>query len=199
VLTLGSVLTQQAGASRTSPVLRGNWVLEALLGEKLPKPPPNVPLLPEQATAETGSVRQLVERHTRVAACATCHQRIDPIGFALENFDAIGRFRTRDRTGRPIDANVKLRDGTRFVGVDGLRGYLREQRGQEVRRHFCRMLLGYALGRSVTLSDGPLLDEMLSALKNDDDHLSAAVRTIVLSKQFRYHRGLETTKEEIQR
>lgn len=199
ILTLGSVLTEQSGASRTSPVLRGNWVLETLLGEKLPKPPPNVPQLPPEATASTGTVRQMVMRHTRLPECAGCHQRIDPIGFALENYDPIGRFRTSDRSRRPIDARVTLRDGTRFTGVDGLRSYLEKQRGNDVRRHFCRMLLGYALGRSVTLSDGPLLDKVLAALKNNDDRLSAAVQTIVHSEQFRYHRGLEMTKEEVGR
>ena len=169
VLGMGSVLTTQSGASRTSPVLRGNWVVEVLLGEKIPKPPPNVPKLPDDETAtENLTVRQLVERHTRVAACAVCHQRIDPFGFSLEKYDPIGRFRDKDAGGRPIDCKAKLRDGTQFDGVDGLRHYLLTRRKEDFLRHFCTKLLGYALGRSVTLSDRPLVDEMIAGLKAND-------------------------------
>ncbi|HEV3118752.1 MAG TPA: DUF1592 domain-containing protein, partial [Gemmataceae bacterium] len=196
VLALGSVLTQQAGASRTSPVLRGNWLLEVLLGEKLPKPPPNVPRLPEDETTSEGTVRQIVEKHVRVAECAVCHQRIDPFGFALEKYDPIGRFRDKDLGGRPVDTKVRLKDGTQFDGIEGLRSYLLKQRREEIERHFCQKLLGYTLGRSVMLSDQPLLDEILDNLRKNDYRLSTAVLTIVQSKQFRYHRGLEATKDE---
>jgi mono/diheme cytochrome c family protein len=196
VLTLASVLTKQAGASRTSPVLRGNWLVETMLGEKLPKPPPGVPQLPEEETASDATVRQMVERHTRIAECVVCHQRIDPFGFALEKYDPIGRFRDRDLGGRPVDTRVRLKDGTRFDGVEGLRAYLLEKRRQEFERHFCQKLLGYALGRAVTLSDQPLLDAMMDALKKNEYRLSAAVQAIVSSRQFRYHRGLDATKDE---
>jgi hypothetical protein len=196
VLALGSVLTQQAGASRTSPVLRGNWLLEVLLGEKLPKPPRNVPRLPEDETTTEGTVRQIVEKHVRVAECAVCHQRIDPFGFALEKYDPIGRFRDRDLAGRLIDTSVRLKEGTQFDGIEGLRSYLLKQRGEEVERQFCQKLLGFALGRSVVLSDQPLLDEMLENLLRNDYRLSTAVLTIVNSKQFRYHRALDATKDE---
>jgi hypothetical protein len=197
ILTLGSVHTTQSGASRTSPVLRGNWLVEVLLGEKLPKPPPNVPLLPEdESSGETLTVRQLVEKHTRIAECAVCHRRIDPFGFALERYDPIGRYRDKDLGGRPIDAHARLKDGTEFEGVDGLRHYLLTQRRDEFQRHFCRKLLGYALGRSVVLSDQSLVDEMLDELNKNDYRLSVAVQTIVHSKQFRSHRGLEATRDE---
>jgi hypothetical protein len=196
ILALGSVLTTQSGASRTSPVLRGNWLVEVMLGEKLPKPPPNVPRLPEEETAGDATVRQMVEKHARIAECAVCHQRIDPFGFALEKYDPIGRFREKDLGGRSIDARAHLRDGTEFEGIGGLRQYLLTQRGEEFQRHFCRKLLGYALGRTVTLSDQPLLDEMIAGLKKNDSRLSAAVLVVVQSRQFRYHRGLEATKDE---
>ncbi|HTU16490.1 MAG TPA: DUF1592 domain-containing protein [Gemmataceae bacterium] len=196
VLALGSVLTKQSGASRTSPVLRGNWLVETMLGEKLPKPPPNVPRLPEEETGSDGTVRQMVEKHARIAECAVCHQRIDPFGFSLENFDPIGRFRDKGLGGRPIDTKVRLKDGTTFEGIDGLRRYLLKQRREEFERHFCRKLLGYALGRSVILSDQPLIDEMMAELKKNDSRLSVAVQTIARSKQFRYHRGLDATKDE---
>lgn len=196
VLALGSVLTKQSGASRTSPVLRGNWLVETMLGEKLPKPPPNVPRLPEEETGNEGSVRQMVEKHARIAECAVCHQRIDPFGFSLEKYDPIGRFRDKDLGGRLIDTNVSLKDGTKFEGIDGLRHYLVTRRGEEFQRHFCQKLLGYALGRAVVLSDQPLLDDMMVELKKNDFRLSVAVKTIVRSKPFRYHRGMEATKGE---
>jgi hypothetical protein len=196
VLALGSVLATQSGASRTSPVLRGNWLVETLLGEKLPKPPPNVPRLPEEEATAGLTVRQLVERHARVAECAVCHQRIDPFGFALERYDPIGRLRDKDLGGRPVDVKARLKDGTTFEGLDGLRTYLLNKRGPEIHRHFCQKLLGYSLGRAVTLSDQPLLDEMLAQMKRNDQHLSAAVLAIVESRQFRYHRGVEATRGE---
>jgi hypothetical protein len=196
VLALGSVLATQSGASRTSPVLRGNWVSETMLGEKLPKPPPNVPLLPEEEASAKLTVRQLVEKHAADSRCAVCHQRIDPFGFALEKYDAIGRLRDKDLGGRSVDVKARLKDGTAFEGLEGLRSYLLDKRGDDFRRHFCQKLLGYALGRAVTLSDQPLLDEMMAAMRKNDGRLSAAVLTIVQSRQFRYHRSVEATKDE---
>ena len=137
-----------------------------------------------------------MKRHTRVAACAVCHQRIDPFGFALEKYDPIGRFRDKDLGGRPIDCKAQLRDGTQFDGVDGLRNYLLTQRKEDFLRHFCTKLLGYALGRSVTLSDQPLVDEMIAGLKANDYRISAAVLAVVRSKQFRCHREREAIAEE---
>jgi len=197
VLTMGSVLATQSGASRTSPVLRGNWVVETLLGEKIPRPPPNVPKIPDDGTnADDLTVRQQVERHTRVAECAVCHQRIDPYGFALEKYDPIGRLRDRDLGGRPIDCTAKLRDGTQFDGVDGLRRYLLNQRRDDFLRHFCTKMLGYALGRSVTLADQPLIDDIVADLKANGCRVSAAIMAIIRSKQFRCHRERDAIGEE---
>jgi hypothetical protein len=191
VLALGAILTKQSGASRTSPVLRGNWLLESLLGEKLPKPPKNVPQLPDDEAATDGlTVRQLVEKHRSVASCASCHNRIDPFGFALEAYDPIGRLRQKDLGGRPVDTRAELKDGTRFEGFDGLKDYILTRRKDEFLRNFCRKFLGYALGRSVQLSDEPLIDEMLTRLRAGDFRVSAVLETILRSKQFRYHRGL---------
>ena len=189
VLGLASVQTKQAGASRTSPVLRGNWVVETLLGEKLPRPPANVPRLPEEEGDGGRTMRQQVERHTKDAACATCHVRIDPFGFALENYDPIGRLRTKEMGGLAVDAKAKLKDGTQFEGIDGLRTYLLTEKKDTIVRLFCRRLLGYALGRSVTLSDTALLDEMVAELKENNGLLSTAVQAIVRSQQFRMIRG----------
>jgi hypothetical protein len=197
ILGMASLLSKQSGASRTSPVLRGNWVVETLLGEKLPKPPAGVPVLPDSETDTNGlTVRQLVEKHRQVAACAVCHDRIDPFGFALEGFDAIGRSRQKDLAGRPIDTSVVLPDGSRFGGIGGLRDYLLTKRRDQFTRHFCRKLLGFALGRSVELSDRPLLDRIQDDLKANDYRLSVLVNAIVTSRQFRYHRGLLATKSD---
>src|SRR5206468_3066594 len=111
ILGLCTTLAKQSGASRTSPILRGNWVSEVLLGEKLPKPPKGVPQLPEDETATDGlTVRQLVTKHTSDPKCSGCHRKIDPFGFSLEGFDAIGRGRTVDLANRMIDTKTKLPD-----------------------------------------------------------------------------------------
>jgi hypothetical protein len=135
------------------------------------------------------TIRQLVEKHARVAECAVCHQRIDPFGFALEKYDAIGRLRDKDLGGLAVDAKVKLRDGTEFEGIDGLRNYLLTKKRDVVLRLFCRRLLGYALGRAVGVADQPLIDEMSAELNKSDGRLSAAVLAIVGSPQFRSIRG----------
>ncbi|MDB5388382.1 MAG: hypothetical protein JWM11_4028 [Planctomycetaceae bacterium] len=191
VLGLASVQARQAGASRSSPVLRGNWVVETLLGEKLPRPPADVPRLPEEEGNGGLTVRQQVERHAKSPACATCHVRIDPFGFALEKYDPIGRLRDKDLGGLEVDAKAKLRDGTEFEGIDGLRTYLLTKKKEVVVRLFCRRLLGYALGRAVTLSDTALLDEMVTELNHNEGRVSAAVQTIVRSPQFKMIRGID--------
>ncbi len=197
ILGLASVQAKESGASRTSPVLRGNWIVETLLGEKLPRPPPNVPRLPEEETGNDGlSMRQLVERHTRVPECAVCHVRIDPFGFAFEKYDPIGRFREKDLGGLAIDSKAKLKDGTEFDGIDGLRNYLLTKKKDVIVRLFCRKLLGYALGRATALSDQPLIDEMVAELNKNEGRLSAAVLAIVRSKQFRMIRGSDFARNE---
>ena len=196
VLGLGSVQARQAGASRTSPVLRGNWVVETLLGEKLPKPPPNVPQLPEQETGNGGlTMRQIVDKHVSARECSVCHERIDPFGFAFERFDAIGRPREKDPNGIPLDSRATLRDGTTFEGINGLRAYLLNNQRDQIVRLFCQRLLGYALARSVTLSDQLVLDEMTRQLDDNDGRLSRAVLTIVQSKQFQMIRGSDYAEQ----
>jgi hypothetical protein len=197
ILGLATTLAKQSGASRTSPILRGNWVSEVLLGEKLPRPPKDVPRLPEDETATDGlTVRQLVAKHTSDARCASCHQKIDPFGFALEGFDAIGRLREKDLAGRPIDVKTKLPDGKEINGLTGLRDYLVNVRRDDVVRQFCRKLLGYALGRGIQLSDEPLLREMQQQLKDNDYRFTVAVDAIIQSRQFREIRGRDAPFEE---
>jgi hypothetical protein len=134
--------------------------------------------------------------HVADPKCAVCHRRIDPYGFSLEAFDAIGRHRTADLAGRPIDTRVTLMDGTQFDGLDGLRNYLLTKRREAFVKQFCRKLLGYALGRSVQLSDEPLLAEMQKNLAGNDYKVGVAASAIVQSRQFREIRGKDATLGE---
>jgi hypothetical protein len=194
ILCLASVHAKQSGASRTSPVLRGNWVVETLLGEKLPRPPANVPIIPDAEGEDKRTTRQQVEKHVSTPSCAACHVRIDPFGFAFENFDAIGRWRTKEVGGLPVDTRAKLKDGTEFEGIDGLRNYLLTKKKDVIVRLCCQRLLGYALGRATTLSDTTLIDEMVSELNKNDGRITAAVLAIVRSPQFRMIRGSDFTE-----
>lgn len=182
VLGFAATLSKHSGASRTSAILRGTWVSEVLLGDTLPIPPKGVPVLPEEAP-EGLTERQLIERHSSDENCAGCHRRIDPFGFALEGFDAIGR-------ARSADTRTVLHDGAAIDGLAGLREYLTTGRRADFLRQFSRKLLGYALGRAVQLSDQPLIDEMVRA-GDGDPKMSDLVGRIVLSRQFREVRGRE--------
>jgi hypothetical protein len=197
ILAQATTLATQSGASRTSPILRGNWISEVLLGERLPRPPKGVPVIPDDETATAGlTVRQLVEKHTNDEKCSGCHKRIDPFGFSLEAYDAIGRLREKDLGDRPIDVRVKAMDGAEFAGLDGLRKYLLTTRRDAFVRQFCKKLLGYSLGRSVQLSDEPLLAEMQAELKAKNYSTLAAIDLIIQSRQFREIRGRETAYNE---
>jgi len=180
ILGFAATLAKQSGASRTSAILRGTWLSEVILGDKLPIPPKGVPILPEETPANL-SERQLIERHSRDENCAGCHRRIDPFGFALEGFDAIGR-------ARIADTKTVLPDGTSVDGLNDLRDYLTNKRGDDFLRQFCRKLLGYALGRSVQLSDRPLIDSMVRS----DHRIGTLIDLIVRSPQFREVRGKDT-------
>ncbi len=162
---------------------------ETLLGQRLPRPPAGVPQLPD-SLPEGLSARQLIEAHSSLPACAKCHERIDPLGFALENFDAVGRLRTEE-----VDTQTELPGGYAIEGIKGLRDYLLTQRRDDVLQQFNRKLLGYALGRSIQLSDQPLLDEMSARLGANDGRWNEAVKLIVLSPQFRQIRGRDFAAE----
>ncbi len=194
ILGFSTTLAKQSGASRTSPILRGNWISEVLLGEKLPRPPKNVPQLADDVPAGL-TERQLIERHSSDAACAKCHMRIDAFGFALEGFDAIGRRRDKNQAGLLVDTKAKLPDGSEVEGLSGLRKYLLEKRREAILRQFCRKLLGYGLGREVQLSDQPLLDEIQESLAKDDYRISIAIDLIVQSRQFQKIRGRELSND----
>lgn len=196
ILAQASILAQNSGASRTSPILRGNWVSEVLLGEKLPRPPKDVPKLPEDEDTSALSMRELTQKHSSDPRCAGCHVRIDGFGLAMERFDAIGRLRERDSANRAIDSHGVLQDGTTIDGVEGLRQYLLHERRDAFVAQFCRKLMGYALGRSVQLSDRPLLAEMRKQLEAHQYRVSAAVDVIIGSRQFREIRGRDFVAAE---
>ena len=190
VLGMGSILTKTSRPNRTSPVVRGNYLYQVVLGQSSPPPPPNVPKLPESAV-KPSSLREALKIHREDAACSVCHDRIDPLGFALESFDPIGRFRPADESGGKVDDTSELKDGTRLEGIAGLRKYLLAKQSN-INGQFCRKLLGYALGRQTLPTDKPLLTEMQAALAANQGHVSAAVLTIVKSRQF-LNRRVETT------
>jgi hypothetical protein len=181
LLGMGAILTKTSRPNRTSPVVRGEFLYAVVLGHSSPPPPPNVPQL--EKGLKPASLREALLKHRQDQACAVCHDRIDPLGFALESFDPIGRFRTADESGGVIDDTGELRDGTKFKGMDGLRDYLAKNNGQFT-NHFSRKLLGYALGRSVLPSDKELLAEITKAIESNDGKVSAAVTQIVTSRQF---------------
>ena len=187
-LGFSAALAKHSGASRTSAILRGMWVSEVLLGDKIPNPPKGVPTLPEEAP-EGLSERQLIERHSSDARCASCHKRIDPFGFALEGFDAIGRTRAADTKSMTFD-------GTAVEGLAGLRDYLTNQRRADFLRQFSRKLLGYSLGRSAQLSDQPLIDNLS---RTEGGLVGMMIEQVVRSPQFREIRGRDSVSSNSQR
>src|SRR5882672_4121206 len=182
----GSILTLTSHADRTSPVLRGKWVMEVLLGTPPPPPPPNVPDLEATAEAEDGrlrTVRERMEQHRASPACASCHRMIDPIGLALENFDVTGAWRIKDN-GMPVDAASALYDGTPLNGPDDLRRALLK-RSTSLVRTFTENLLTYALGRRLGYTDMPMVRAIVRDAQAHDYRLSSFVLGIVKSPAFR--------------
>ena len=186
ILTQGSVLMVTSYPTRTSPVLRGKWVLENLLGAPPPPPPADVPALDDNAGTSAGSLREALERHRASPACAVCHARLDPIGFALENFDAVGRYRTED-DGVPVEASGALPDGTLVDGPHGLREILLSRR-QEFVETLADRLLTYALGRGLESYDRPAVRQIRRRVEADDYRFSVLVTAIVESVPFRQRR-----------
>lgn len=182
LLRQGSILTVTSYATRTSPVLRGKWILENLLGTPPPPPPASVPALKERTATESPTVRERLAAHRADPACAGCHALIDPPGFALENFDAIGRWRTLEE-GAPVDARGGLPDGGSFEGVAGLEDRL-VQRPEPFVGAFTEKLLTFALGRGLEPSDGPAVRRIVREAKADGYRLSAIMTGIVRSLPF---------------
>ena len=186
VLTHASVLALTSNPTRTSPVKRGKWVLETLLNAPPPPPPPDVPDLKEGKEL-TGTLRQRMEQHRADPLCASCHARMDPIGFALENFDALGAWRDLDGK-EPIDASGALVTGEKLQGAPDLARILATQKKEQFARAFAEQLLTYALGRGLEFADKCALDEITQAAAREEYRFSAVVQAIVRSTPFQKKR-----------
>lgn len=188
VLTHASVLTVTSNPTRTSPVQRGKWVLEQILGTPPPPPPAAVPELPDEKQGELkGTLRQRMEQHRADPQCATCHARMDPLGFGLENYDAIGRWRTRDG-GSPVDSSGELPDGRRFNGPAQLIAILKGQKTQFV-HSLAERFITFGLGRGIEPYDKCNIDAIVRRVAQNDYRFSALVTEVVLSEPFRMRRG----------
>jgi hypothetical protein len=189
ILTQASVLAVTSHPTRTSLVKRGHWVLEQILGTPPPPPPPNVPSLEETKSDKPLSVRQQVEQHRKNPNCAGCHARMDPIGFAFENFDVLGRYRQKDGD-QPIDAAGELPNGKKFNGPDELKAILKGEK-ELFSRNLTEKLLVYATGRGLDFYDRRTVDGILVELQKNDYRFHALITAIVQSDAFRMRRGKE--------
>jgi hypothetical protein len=186
LLKQASILTITSNPTRTSPVKRGHWVLEQLLDRSPPPPPPNVPALKE-AEELTGTLRQRMEQHRANPSCASCHTQMDAIGFAFENYDAIGQFRRFDGAEK-IDASGVLPGGKRFEGPEELVMLLKGRRDQFVRCLISKMMT-YALGRGLEYYDRPAINTIDRAMKGDGDRFSRLIVEVCKSEPFRMRRA----------
>lgn len=191
VITHGSVLTASSYANRTSPVLRGKWILENILNSPPPPPPPDVPNIDETAVGSTGSLRQQMEAHRSNAVCASCHSRMDPLGFGLENFDAIGHWRSKD--GKfDIDPSGELPDGRRFRGPEELAAVLKSDAAFFTEALTEKMLI-YALGRGVERYDRPTIKKISANVAADKYRFSSLLLEIISSAPFQQKKKEEPT------
>jgi hypothetical protein len=185
ILGMPAVLAVSSHRYRTSPVLRGAWILDSILGTPPPPPPPNVPPLEEpKEGAPAATVRERLTQHRDNPVCASCHSRIDGLGFALENYDVIGRWRDED-AGKPIDSSGELNDGTKFKGPAELKSALMNRKDLFI-RHLTSKLLGYALGRGLTLKDSCAVDAIVAQVRENNYSARTLIDAIVLSVPFGY-------------
>ena len=179
VVTLAGVLATTSYPHRTSPVLRGQWILDTILGSPVAAPPEDVPPI-DESVADAASLRERLAAHRTNAACAACHAKMDPLGFGLESFDAIGRIRSER-----VDDSGELPDGTRFEGPDQLKQLLLDRR-DEFAGHLCRKLLGYAMGRELNEFDDCTIDRATQAMRRSDYRIGVAIEEIAVSYAFQH-------------
>jgi hypothetical protein len=183
LLTHGSILTVTSNPTRTSPVKRGRWILENLLGEPPPPPPPNVPELVEEGKELTGTLREQMEQHRANPNCAVCHLVMDELGFALENFDAVGAWRLFDGK-HPVDASGQLPDGASFNGPAELAAYLRANMQEDFVHCMAEKMLTYALGRGLEFYDQCAIDKIEEELSKNEFRFSSLILGVVRSDPF---------------
>ena len=201
LLPMAVFLTQNSPGLRTSPVKRGNWVVQKVLGIRVPPPPPVVPELPSDESKSDLPVRDMLARHRQNPVCAACHARFDSFGLAFEGYGPVGDARTKDLAGRPVDTAVMYPGGISETGLDGLKTFIREHRQNEFVNSISRKLLAYALNRSLQLSDESLIERMETQLAAQDYRIHALLETIVTSPQFlnkRMPEVPETSMAELQ-
>jgi mono/diheme cytochrome c family protein len=192
LLGMSAVLIVSSHPQRTSPVLRGKWILDAILGTPPPPPPPDVPALEEPKGETPHTVRELLTQHRANPVCASCHSRIDPLGFALENYDALGRWRTEE-SGKPVDAKGAMPDGTTFEGPDQLKAVLLAKKDLFI-RNLSNKMLGYALGRGLTMKDSCVVDTIVADVERHDYSAGSLIDAIVMSVPFRYQMESDRAK-----
>ncbi len=196
LLPMAVFLTKNAPGLRTSPVKRGYWVVHRLLGEYIPAPPPNVPVLPTDETKLGDlTMRETLAQHRANPACASCHAKFDAFGLVFEGFGPVGETRAKDLAGRPVQTGATFPDGTSGNGLEGLRAFMRARGQGEFVDNLCRQLLAYALGRSLQLSDEPLVAEMRSALSARGYKFDTLVERIVSSRPFLMKRTTSYARE----
>ena len=184
LLPMAVFLTQNAPGLRTSPVKRGYWVARRVLGEVIPPPPPVVPELPHDESKSDLPVRDLLVRHRANPVCAACHARFDSFGLTFENYGPVGDRRTKDLAGRTVDTHATFPGGSEGDGFEGLLTYIRGHREKDFLNGLSDKMLVYALGRSLLISDGPLLEAMRTNLAANGYKFSSLIDTIVTSPQF---------------
>lgn len=190
LLPMSVFLTKNAPGLRTSPVKRGHWVVTRLLGEHIPAPPPNVPVLPTDETKLGDlTLRETLVRHRQDKSCASCHAKFDSFGLVFEGFGPIGEIRSKDLAGRPVETSAVFPDGSEGTGLDGLRTYFRTKVQDEFLDNLCRKLMVYALGRSLLPSDDFAIAAMHQKLSADGYRFDDLVEGIVTSRQFLTKRG----------
>jgi len=184
ILPMAVFLTENSPGLRTSPVKRGHWVVQRVLGEVIPPPPPVVPELPADESKADLPLPQMLARHRSNPVCAGCHMKFDVVGLAFEGYGPVGEARTKDLGGRPVDAHAVFPGGSEGTGLEGVQKYIREHRQTDFLDNFSRKLLAYALDRSLQLSDEPLVEEMKDRLAAQDYRFEPLVEAIVTSPQF---------------
>ena len=184
LLPMAVFLTQNSPGLRTSPVKRGHWVVQKVLGETIPPPPPVVPELPNDESKSDLPVRDMLAKHRENPVCSGCHAKFDSFGLAFEGYGPVGDARKKDLAGRLVDTMVSYPGGTQGDGLEGLRTFIREHRQKEFVDNLSRKLVAYALNRSLQLSDESLIERMESQLAANGDRFHALIETIVTSPQF---------------
>jgi hypothetical protein len=194
LLPMSVFLTQNSPGLRTSPVKRGYWVVRRVLGEAIPPPPANVPELPQDEAKLDLPLREMLAKHRDNPSCASCHARFDSFGLAFEGYGPVGESRSNDLAGRPVDTKAVFPGGSQGSGFEGVQAYIREHRQKDFIDNLSRKLLAYSLGRSLLLSDEPVIERMRATLHGKGYRFTALVDTIVTSPQFLNKRSPDSSR-----